>query len=116
MNRYGKMAQSHWAQADPSRYAAIPNPDDFFRQLGEQVEQQIQDLATQLAGADPVGEGYLEKVGRLNMARLQAEEQVLAEMVWIARDEQDSPETASDLAWEVQQAMDAARRETDPQD
>ncbi len=32
----------------------------------------------QLAGPDPVGEGYLEKVGRLNAARMQAEEKVLA--------------------------------------
>ena len=32
-----------------------------------------------LAGDDPAGEGYLEKVGRLRMARLQAEEQVIRE-------------------------------------
>ena len=43
----------------------------------------------QLAGPDPVGEGYLEKVGRLNAARMQAEEVVLRELILPAPSESD---------------------------
>lgn len=81
MNKYGAMAQRHWAQWLPARYAEIQDPDSFFSTLGEEVAQQIANLSLDLAGDDPPGEGYLEKVGRLNMARLQAEEIVLKERV-----------------------------------
>lgn len=84
MNKYGRQAMSHWERTDPDRYQAIPNKDAFFTELGEQAELRIQDLADSLAGPDRPGETYLQKVGRLNMARLAAEEQVLAEMVLIA--------------------------------
>jgi hypothetical protein len=81
MNQYGTMARDHWARWLPGRYAHITDPDTFFANLGEEVAQQIGDLMMDLAGDDPPGEGYLAKVGRLNMARLQAEELVLAERV-----------------------------------
>ena len=34
MNRYGLMAQRHWAQWLPARYAAIEDPGSFFSGLG----------------------------------------------------------------------------------
>jgi hypothetical protein len=40
---------------------------------------QVNGLTLNLAGHDPAGEGYLAKVSRLRMARLQAEEQVIRE-------------------------------------
>jgi len=49
--------------------------------LGQQAEQQIEELAAALAGDDPGGEDYLEKLGRLRMARFTAEAQVLRESV-----------------------------------
>jgi hypothetical protein len=81
MNRYGLMAQQHWAQWLPTRYAAIEDPDSFFSDLGKRVADRIDILALQLAGDDQPGEGYLGKAGRLGQARHQAEEIVLAEMV-----------------------------------
>ncbi len=83
MNKYAKRAKDHWETTDPERYRAIEDPETFFRDAGETVETQIQELAQRLAGPDPPGEEYLEKVGRLNMARLQAEEAVLADLVLI---------------------------------
>jgi hypothetical protein len=83
MNRYGRLAERHWRTVDPNRYEAIPDPATFFANLGAEVESRIQELTDQLAGPDPPDEGYLEKVGRLNMARLRAEEQILAELVLI---------------------------------
>jgi hypothetical protein len=85
MNKYAHMAIRHWQQTDPARYQAIPESEReaFFTELGERAESEIQQLQDTLAGPDPAGETYLEKVGRLNMARLQAEEQVLGELILI---------------------------------
>lgn len=115
MNKYGRLAKSHWATTDPSRYASISNPTRFFEELGQQAETEIQELALRLAGPDPPREDYLSKVGRLNMARLQAEEQVLAELILIeAPEDPEEPETGPDLISDVQAAIQAARRESDP--
>lgn len=81
MNQYGLMAQRHWERWLPGRYATITDPDSYFSALGEEAASQIADLAPQLAGSDPPGETYLVKAGRLNMARLQAEEIVLADLL-----------------------------------
>ena len=81
MNQYGTTAQRHWARWLPERYAAIQDPVSFFSTLGEDVARQIADLTPELAGDDPPGEDYLVKVGRLNMARLQAEEIILPEQI-----------------------------------
>jgi len=83
MNKYGRLAMSHWQKTDPDRYAAIPDKETFFAELGERAESEIQQLQDALAGPDRLGESYLEKVGRLNMARQAAEEQVLRETLLI---------------------------------
>lgn len=97
MNQYEAMAQRHWARWLPERYAAISDPDSFFSSLGQEAATRIADLAAELAGPDPVGEGYLVKAGRLNMARLQAEEVVLRELILLppepgADDDPDDPQ------------------------
>jgi hypothetical protein len=81
MNQYGTMAQRHWARWLPERYAAIQDPGSFFSALGEETARLIADLTLDLAGDDPPGEDYLVKVGRLNMARLQAEEIILPQRI-----------------------------------
>jgi hypothetical protein len=79
MNKYAAMAERHWRRWLPSRVAAMDDPSSFFSNLGEEVAERIEDLTADLAGDDPPGETYMEKVGRLNMARLRAEEMVLPE-------------------------------------
>ncbi len=91
MNKYGQLAMTHWQETDPTRYAAIPNPGEFFSTLGEQVQYQVLEVSDKLAGSDLAGEQYMAKVARLNTARLQAEELVLADLVWIS-----VPETCSE--------------------
>lgn len=89
MNRYGQRALNHWRQFLPEQYSQIPMPEDYFSTLGEEAETQIQDLELQLAGRDSPGEGYLEKVGRLNMARLRAEEMVMADLLPTPSEDED---------------------------
>jgi hypothetical protein len=74
MNKYGRQAQEAWKVASPTRYSRIQDPEDFFTKLGEEAQEQVDGLLLKIAGPDPQGEGYLEKVGRLNAARNQAEE------------------------------------------
>lgn len=83
MNEYGAMARTHWQQWLPQRYAAIENPDDFFADLGEDVAAEIADLWARLQSEadNPAGEDFLDRVGRLNALRKQAEEIVLNERV-----------------------------------
>ena len=81
MNHYGKQAQQHWARWRPTQYQQISDPETFFTKLGQETAQQIATLAADLAGDDPPGETYLQKMGRLNRARLEAEEIVLAETI-----------------------------------
>ena len=92
MNTYGKFAQEVWRTTAPAEYALIPDPDQWFEQLGEEASIRVEDLTTALAGPDPVGETFLEKWGRLNAAKMQAEEIVRAEMLTPDPSVQEEPE------------------------
>jgi len=89
MNRYGAVAQRHWQKFLPTQYAQIEDPTAFFSELGEQIQEQINELKLSLAGDDPGGESFLAKVGRLNAAEQMARERVLAQML-------PAPENAQD--------------------
>ncbi|AMM34787.1 hypothetical protein SA2016_4135 (plasmid) [Sinomonas atrocyanea] len=81
MNRYGRQAETMWKQACPGRYAALEDPEAFFTGLGKLAMEMVLDLEVKIAGPDVPGEAYLEKVGRLNAARNQAEEVARAEIL-----------------------------------
>jgi len=97
VNRYGLMAQRHWAQWLPQRYATISEPDSYFSTLGQEVTQQIEELTLELAGDDQPGEEYLAKAGRLTAARSRAEEIVLPQQVLLTPEPETSegPEDSS---------------------
>jgi hypothetical protein len=95
MNQYGAQARRYWREYLPERYAQIEDPEAVFSDLGEEMAEQVVELADSIAGPDRPGEGYLGKVGRLNMARLSAEEQVMREMLPASdNDENEGPSTA----------------------
>lgn len=105
MTHYQTLARQHWTRYAPRRTAALSNPDEFFQTLGQEVHQQVTALTAELAGPDLPRESYLEKAGRLGAARLQAEEVVLTELVWIS-----SPETTpveEREAWEADRTSDS---------
>ena len=81
MNRYGAQAKAHWQRKFPQRVRDLEDPEAFFTQLGEDVAEAIEQMARSLAGSGPPGEGYLQRLQRLNTARAQAESHVLREMV-----------------------------------
>jgi len=80
MNRYGEAARRHYEQQLPEQYMWIEDPESFFAELGEYAALMIDELADDLAGDDPPGEGYLDKVFRLTAARRLAEQEVMADL------------------------------------
>jgi len=89
MNTYGKRAQQAWQQLAPSAYAQIPDPNQHFSTLGHEAQNQIADLTTQMAGPDEPGESFEHKVGRLNSAKMRAEEIVAADLLTPPREQWD---------------------------
>lgn len=83
MNRYGDRARKYGRDFRPTAYSQIPDPAEFFTDLSKTVEAQVMDLEDRIAGPDEPGEGYLGKVGRLNVAKLQAEEKIMADLVYL---------------------------------
>ena len=81
MNRYGVIAQRHWARWLPGQYAAISDPESYFTSLGEEVARQIDDLTDDLVGEIRQSDSYLAHVGRLLAARAIAEELILPQRV-----------------------------------
>lgn len=110
MTKYGAMAQRHWRTWLPNRYAAIADPDSFFSQLGIEVSGRIASVELDLLGPDDPQEEHFTRVGRRKMARLQAEELVLSEMV-LLQPEQETDEDESDelpAAWMIPTAQQTA--------
>lgn len=83
MNRLeiATLARRHWERFLPARCSQIEDKESFFSTLGQEVEEEIDQLTRELAGDDPAGEDYLTKVGRLTAAKQQARERVLAERI-----------------------------------
>jgi hypothetical protein len=77
---YGLRAQEHWKQFLPHRYANLQDPAEFFSQLGEEIEDAIAVRERELAPGPP-GPDFLANYARLSTARMEAEGQVLREML-----------------------------------
>lgn len=95
MNQYGTQAKRYWQENLPRQYAQIADPKTFFDQMGEQIAEEVELLTFEMAGPDQPGEGYLGKVGRLQMARASAETEVMRQMLPQPEDEHAQPETAA---------------------
>lgn len=104
MNRYGQMAQAHWTRWLPERLAEMTEPDQvtFFTAMGSEVERQIQEMATAIAGPDRPGETYLQKLGRLREAQMTAESDILREQVLLAPESEadGDPKWPGDAPWQ----------------
>lgn len=86
LGRYGRLAARHMARWQPSTYAAIPEADRlaYFQRLDDEVTEAIEERELSLKPPRSLQESdFLKYVGQMNMARLIAEEAVLAEMVYL---------------------------------
>lgn len=95
MNQYGTQAMAYWKENLPRQYATISDPETFFGPMGEQMAEEIEAMTFQTAGPDKPGEGYLDKVGRLQMARASAETEVMRQM--LPQPEDDAPAEAAEV-------------------
>jgi hypothetical protein len=71
----------HWQDTRPGQVQAMADPEAFFTQMGDDLEQAIEDLERKLAGTPPPQETYMQRVQRLTMARFEAESQILRGML-----------------------------------
>lgn len=104
MSRYVTAARDWWEQARPTELSSMNDPETFFSTLASQIEARILDLSADLAGPDLAGETYLEKVGRLNAARAQAQEMALDELVYSIGPEEDLEEETSPIGQAILEA------------
>lgn len=104
MNTYGKFAQDTWKMLAPSQYELIVNPEEWFTNLGKEAENAVGDLSVKIAGQDLPGESYLEKLGRLNAAKTQAEEIVRVEILTPQAEEltEDEDQEPSEMSLHLQ--------------
>lgn len=115
MNQYATTARDYVRDHLPSRYSQISNPEEFFASLGQHIQDQVVDLTPQLAGPDPAGEDYLAKVGRLNAVKRQAEETVMADLVYSQAPENESEDLDDETAGyyaDLQETLQDLRRLT----
>lgn len=118
MNGYGRSAQRTWQQLAPTAYSQIEDPETYFAELGEQAADQVVDLTRQIQGPDLPNETYFQKVGRINAAKMQAEEIVRADLLmpdsslWEEEDEDEGLEhlrPLMEMYAEEQREMDEAQ-------
>jgi hypothetical protein len=105
MNRYGRMAYDHASQHQPKSFASMTDPLDHFSRLGEEVENRITTLRDDLLGSPRPSETPEDYRQRAYQARRQAEEIVLAEMIWTEPEPTSHPEDDQVLAYRSRLAM-----------
>lgn len=93
MNQYAQQARTFFEQNLPSLASSMTDQD--WTTLGERLNQQIGDLAAQLAGPDQPGEAHLDKVARLNTARMRATEIVMHDEIYsrVSETDPEDPDT-----------------------
>ncbi|MHA6752198.1 hypothetical protein ACX31A_15230 [Dermacoccus nishinomiyaensis] len=117
MNNYGQRVMSHWKTWLPNRYNQLEDPISFFTSVGEQVEEQV----LQIAGAMEAEQheamsrmDYLQVVGRTNAIQKSAEEIALSEFLLEPEPQMQEPETPLEPTWQDPPWMDEEGMPTDP--
>jgi len=100
MNTYGRQAERHMRRYLPARFATIPDPQSYFRHLGEEIAAQILLLEHSLTPAAEPGQAWIDTLGKAKMARMMAEAHVMAELVWLTPEEDpDDPVMGTNGGW-----------------
>ena len=112
MDPYGLRAMRYVRDHCPNRYATIEDPVSFFSSLGDQMRDEVLALEPTLSEPAPAEETWDEALGRRNMGRLMAEEQVFSELYQAMPPEEQEPESEG---WEplVPDMSDIAQSEAE---
>ncbi len=101
--RYGNLAADHMARWLPTALAAVEDREGYFRELDDRVANTIRDREVSLTPPKRLQEtDFPAFAGQVQMAHLMAEEQVLAELVYLDPEpgmDPDEPETDRDGAF-----------------
>lgn len=124
MNEYGKRARQNWECLAPRALEKLLQAEpDYFQKLGERAQEEVEILQLSLAGPDLPEETYFQKVGRLNMAKMQAEEVVNHNLLtppedsWEVQDEdEESPHPEMTRFLEMLRENDRDWREMEEQE
>lgn len=86
MSHYAQVVRNYWTQALPSRWQEMtpPEQETFVQGLAEQISLQVADLSAQMetTQAAELSPDFMQRVGQLTAIRMQAEEFVLADLVY----------------------------------
>ena len=110
---YAAQTLMHRMRWRPQQAQRVPARRPFSAQAGAQVASSVDRLSTDPAEPEPVGECYLSKLGRLGMARLSAERQILRYLVLLPAEQHDPP-TATVVAPPVSSTSPGATRDRLP--
>lgn len=102
-SRYAQMAQRYWTTYLPTQTAQLDDPTTFFQELGQTVAEQVETAAEQTVEPLTPQQAALE----LPMARKEAEEQTLTELVFLPKEpgteELELPSSSPLAGWEDDQ-------------
>lgn len=117
MNQYGTLAMRHWREWRPDAFNQLPDPETFFTELGERVEEMIAEETTQRQSREKLSSDYLTAVGQLNTVRHEVEQTILSEMVYVTpepeMEDPDEPEvkTATGMPVDPEHPLWAMQRD-----
>lgn len=86
MNHYGMLARDHWKAHLPERYRRLEDPETFFADLGEEIQERVDELME--ARRPKLSGDYLQNLQQLNWAKKEAEDEALRELAFLAPEEQ----------------------------
>ena len=109
MNRFGRYALEAWSTLAPAALSQIPDPNRHFSVLGEEAESQWASLWPGLLEPDLPGEDFFGKAGRIEAAKMQAEEMIRAELLTPGEDLQEL-EPGDEEAGPIAEVIDAWRQ------
>jgi hypothetical protein len=91
MNQYGTQAQKHWRRTFPQVVSLLPDPEEFFAELGTVLAEKIYARTEQLVTGYPPADGYQQNLAVRNSAQMSAEDEIMRRLVFLERDQDPEP-------------------------
>jgi hypothetical protein len=104
MNKFEPMITNHWKTHLPHAWSQLSDEQAqaMVAASASELEAEIQTLAASIAGPDQPGETYQQKVGRLTMARRDAESDLISEFLpqpETQTSDEDLQDTEREMSW-----------------